>query len=507
MEAEPIEDTTGAQMANFSPDGERLSFMAEGRLKTVPVSGGPSTDLASSAGLTASWAPGDTLIYSPTIDGGLSQIPASGGSPTVLTTPDSTLGEFGHWLPVMLPDGKTVLFTIWTTGSLEETRIALLDLETREYRTIITGRTHARYASSGHLVYAKGETLMAAPFDLNRLEITDAAAPVVENVAMNIGNGQSYFDLSEDGSLIYVQARFQSCSIEWVDRDGNVETITDLGRDARTPDLSPGDGRLAVAITSESNEDIWTYDLSRGTLTRLTTEGRGQFGARWTPDGTRIAFSSDTPPYDIFWMPADGSGPAEPLVQGDEDKRLGDWSPDGRVLSYAQVSTTTQNDVWTITLDGDRPPAPFLQTPFAELHPAFSPDGRWLAYASDVSGRFEVYATPFPGPGERRQISTEGGTEPIWSSDGQELFYRSGDAVLAVAIDTDPALTIGPPRVLFERALGYSIQSNVRQYDVSADGRRFLMINKAQAAAGSTQINVVLNWFEELKRLVPSESD
>ncbi len=348
---------------------------------------------------------------------------------------------------------------------------------------------------------------MAIPFDLDRLTITGAPVAAVEGVAMNVGNGSAHFSFSEVGSLIYLQSGENSTTIEWVDREGRVESLVELGRECGSVHLAPSGRRLAVDIVTAGNRDIWTYDLSRETLTRLTTSTTSETGTLWTPDEERITFSLDTPPFDIYWMPADGSGRPEPLLQGKTDKLVGDWSPDGRVLAFQEVTAEMQTDLWTLELDGDRTPEPFLATPFSEVQPAFSSDGRWLAYTSNVSGRYEVYATPFPGPGERRQISTDGGTQPLWSADGRELYYRNGDAVLAVSIELDPELIAGKPQVLFERAAGYSIHANLHSYDVSADGQRFLMLRKVGMVTGSAQINVVLNWFEELKRLAPAKSD
>ena len=487
MSVERIQGTVGGQNPFFSPDGEQIGFTVDGRLMTIPVSGGTPNKLGSRSAIGATWGPGDTIIFSPEIRAGLSRVSASGGPSTVLTTPDPEQGEFGHWLPEMLPDGKHVLFTIWTTGSLEETRIAVLDIDTREYRTIVEGGTQARYAPSGHLIYMKSGTLMAIPFDLDRLAITGAPVATVEGVAMNVGNGSAHFSFSEGGSLIYLQSGENSTTIEWVDREGRAETLVELGRACESLHLAPSGRRLAVDIVTAGNRDIWTYDLSRETLTRLTTSTTSETGTIWTPDEKRITFSLDTPPFDIYWMPADGSGPPEPLLQGKRDKHVGDWSPDGRVLAFRKETAENQTDLWTMELDGDRTPEPFLATPFSEVQPAFSSDGRWLAYASNVSGRYEVYATPFPGPGERRQISTDGGTQPLWSPDGRELFYRNGDAVLAVSIELDPELIVGKPQVLFERAVGYSIHTNVRGYDVSADGQRFLMLRKEGMVLGSVR--------------------
>jgi serine/threonine-protein kinase len=256
--------------------------------------------------------------------------------------------------------------------------------------------------------------------------------------------------------------------------------------------------------------DVWIYDLTRSTLTRLTFEGNNA-GALWTPDGRRVVYRSQRAGVrNLFWKLADGTGSEEQLTNR-EDNRLNSptsVSPDGEFLIYADSSRNTGRDIWMVPLEGDRKPSVFLQSPFEDHVGKISPDGRWLAYVSNESGRFEVYVRPFPSSSGRWQISTEGGAEPLWSRDGRELFYRIGNKVMVVNISPGPSFQAGTPRLLFERRLavrtgGNSINTN---YDISPDGRRFLMVQEAvqQAEAPPTQIHVVLNWFEELKRRVPT---
>jgi Tol biopolymer transport system component len=272
-------------------------------------------------------------------------------------------------------------------------------------------------------------------------------------------------------------------------------------RPYETPRLSP-DGRL-VAVGTLTPTEIWVYDIPRGALSRLTFEGGQQ--PLWSPDGKRIAFRSPRAgkPPNLFWKPADGSGAEERLTTSEHAQFTESWSPDGQFIAFMDIAPTTGLDIWILPLEGDREPRPFLQTPFQESMARFSPDGRWLAYASDESGRTEIYVRPFPGPGGKWQISTEGGTEPFWARSG-ELFYRNGNQLMAVETRTQPSspaiFSAGTPRLLFE---GLYVASS--DYDVTADGQRFLMIKPvAQEGAAATQIHVVLNWFEELKRRVPT---
>jgi Tol biopolymer transport system component len=257
-----------------------------------------------------------------------------------------------------------------------------------------------------------------------------------------------------------------------------------------------------VAI-EEQEAQIWLYDLSRETLTRLTFEGNVNVNPVWTRDGKRITFTSNKEgPQNLFWQLADGSGGLERLTTSEYVNTPSSWSPDGQLLAFWEVNAATGWDIWVLR-PSDRKAQPFLRTPFNESVPRFSPDGRWLAYISNESGRYEIYVQPYPGPGGKWQISTEGGTEPAWNPNGKELFYRSGDKMMAVDIATQPGFSAGKPRVLFEGRYEPT-PATFPNYDVSPDGQRFLMLKPAEASeAAPTQINVVLNWFEELKRRVP----
>ncbi len=507
FEVKPIPGTDGAATPFFSPDGQSVGFFTGGKLKKISLSGGAPLTLCSAAGNRgASWGSDDTIIFTPFFTAGLSRVSAAGGMPKPLTVPDHKKGEYSHRWPEVLPGGKAVLFTVWSSSgaSFDDAQIDVLSLETGERRVLIEGGTYARYVPSGHLVYARAGGLLAVPFDLKRLQVTGPPVSVLEGVSMSPTTGAAAFSSSADGSLAYVPgALVGSETLLWVDRSGVAQPLPAPPRGYMAPRVSPDGQRLAVAIEA-SNSGLWLYDPARSTLTRLIEGGVIIPWPIWTPDGKRVTFlSALSGPVDLHWAPADGSGIPERLTTDENYKVPGSWSPDGQVLAFSELSPTNGWDVWVLKLEGDRKPRPFLQTPSNESIPMFSPDGRWLAYESDESGREEIYVRPFPGPGSKWQISADGGTEPVWARSGRELFYRNGDKMMAADIATQPSFSARKPKVLFEGHYeSYGPFSSY--YDVSPDGQRFLMVKENQQGTSASQINVVLNWFEELKRRVPS---
>ena len=289
----------------------------------------------------------------------------------------------------------------------------------------------------------------------------------------------------------------------WVDRNGKEQSVAAPVRAYLFPRLSPDGKHVAVGITEETTQ-VWSYDLDRETLTRITFEGNQSLNAVWSPDGKMLAFRSHRAASDgIYVERADGSGELQGLMTSDLAKIPMSWSPDGKELAFMEISSTTGFDLWVLSVN-DRKPKLFLQTPFNESAPRFSPDGRWLAYVSNESGRYEIYVQAYPGPGSKLQISTDGGTEPVWSPNGRELFYRSGNKMMAVDVVSQAAFTASKPRVLFQGRFLPTPATNPN-FDVSRDGRRFLMVEAAEPEGqGPTQIDIVFNWFEELKRRVRS---
>ena len=506
LEAKASPGTEGAVSPFFSPDGQWLGFIAGGKAKKVSVSGGAAITLTLSNAVNlvgASWGSQGTIAFSPALGTALQQVSDAGGTLQSLTRLEK--GEITHRWPDFLPGGKAMLFAASTNGgNWTNAQVAIQSIGAGERRNLVQG-TQPRYAPSGHLVYAQGGNLMAVLFDPQRLTITGAAVPVVEGVLQSTTTGAAQYSVSATGSLVYVSGGVQSTQrrLVWVDRKGVEQPLPAPPHAYRYPRFSPDGQRVAVTI-EESENNIWLYDLARDTLTRLTFQGSRDLMGAWTPDGKRIAFNSNREgPQNVFWQLADGSGGVERLTTSEYVNTPNSWSPDGQLLAFIENNPTTGYDIWVLRIS-DRKAQPFLRTPFNETAPRFSPDGRWLAYTSDESGRYEVYVQPYPGPGGKWQISTEGGIEPVWDPNGRELFYRSSDKMMAVDIATQPGFTAGKPKVLFEGPY-VPTPATFPNYDVSLGGQRFLMVKPIdQAAAAPTQINVVLNWFEELKQKVPT---
>jgi serine/threonine-protein kinase len=426
----------------------------------------------------------------------IQQIPDTGGNPQPLTRLEK--GESSHREPDLLPGGKGVLFAVLASGA--PTKLVAQSLTTGERRELIQSGSQPRYASSGHLVYAQGANLMAAPFDPQGLAITGAAVPVIGGVLFAGGSAQ--YDVSSTGSLVYVPNSAQAAQFKlvWVDRKGAEQPVPAPAHNYVLPRVSP-DGKRVAAGIEEADSQIWLYDLGRDTLTRLTFEGTANVDPLWTPDGKRIVFKGSG--NRLFWQPADGSGAAEALTSSElsTNNVPGSWSPDGQVLAFMEINPRTGYDIYTLPLK-DGKPQPFVRTPSIETAPRFSPDGHFIAYTSDESGRLEIYVRPYPGPGGKWQVSTDGGTEPVWNPRGGELFFRAGNKMMAVDVTTEGTFSAGKPKVLFEGTYVPTPRS-FPDYDVSPDGQRFLML-KATEQTAPMQINVVLNWFEELKQKVPT---
>ena len=519
LEGEPLEITAspgfrGAPL--FSPDGASISFIegnssfswARPFLAASLAGGAPAKLVEYDSFHRGDWGSDGWIYWTSSYPGGIVRIRDSGGAIEPVTEIDTENGERSHRFADLLPGGQAIIYTASFDGigSYNDARIDLWDLTTRQKKTLIEGGTSAVYSPSGHIVYAKAGKLFAVPFDLQRREVTGAPMEVLDGVMMSGNTGAAHFSLSERGDLAYVPGASDggNRTLVWVDRSGNTEAVPLPPASYLYPRISPDGRSLAVEIEGP-NHDFYFYDFARTVLSKVTTDGMSHDPV-WSPDGRQVAFRSwQTGGMTMWLMPSDRSAPAIRLDPSGTRQSPVSFSPDGKFLTFDQKDPQTRDDVFVLPLDGGHAPMAVAQSRFGEGSGKFSPDGRWIAYSSAESGRPEVYVQAFPGPGLKLQVSKDGGTDPTWRRTGGELYYRSGDKMMAVSVTTSPEFTAAAPRLLWEGAYSSGTGSSCGMpgvassaYDVSADGQRFLMVRE-DLPADASRIVVVLNWAEELK--------
>jgi len=497
FEVRPIPGTEDAFSPFFSPDGQSVGFFAKDKLKIVSLLGGePVTICDASNPQAGSWGPDGMIYFADGLGTDLCRVSAAGGPIEHLKgrTEPSKASAFGYWSPQVLPGGKTLLISP-PVGTM------LLSLGTMEKRILVKGSRYARYVPTGHLVYVRAGAIEAVPFSLATLQVTGPPVPVLEQVLSDSVSGTAQFAFSNDGLLVYVPGGDTAKSTPvWVDRQGNVKPLAMPAQIYGAFRLSPDGKRLAIVV-EELRSNVYIYDIARGTGTRLTLEGNNYYPL-WTPDGERVVFCcrrEGEEEWNLLLAPADSSNKAELLYSGPFKIGPYSWSPDGKLL--ALYSASGDLDIWVLSLEGPRELDLILGTEFKDVFPAFSPDGRWIAYMSDRDGRSQVYVRPYPAMDRVWQISYDLGEEPIWSPNGDELFYRSVNKWMVVSISTEPEFKAGTPQVVFE---GPYVNVSGLSYDVAPDGQRFLVLQPEYDDSEVRELHIVLNWFEELKRLVPT---
>jgi eukaryotic-like serine/threonine-protein kinase len=369
-------------------------------------------------------------------------------------------------------------------------------LDGRTRQTLIRGAALARYSATGHLVYSRAGTLFAVPFDLDTRHVSGPAVKVLDDVREDPQQGVAQFALSRNGTLAYISGGLLSNEVAWVDRGGRVKPFMPQGerRMFSQVRLSPNGGQVAVSVGG-GNNDVWLYDVGREVLTRFTAGGANHLYPNWTPDGSRLSFLRSEAGQ-LLWRPVDQSGPEEVIATLGEGATPQAWSPDGRYLVFTQAGETTGPDIWALNM-ADRRRRAIVQTRFTERAPTFSPDGKWLAYSSDESGQFEVYVQRFPERGERQRVSRAGGMEPLWARSGKELYFREDDKLMAAAMVSP----LGRPQELF-RAPWWALPTSSRtNFEIAPDGQGFLLLRSSDAETRA-RLHVIVNWAEELKRLV-----
>jgi Tol biopolymer transport system component len=512
--ATPIAGTEGASFPFWSPDSRSIGFFAAGKLKRVPMSGGPPIVLCDAPlGRGGSWNRDNVILFAPSSDRApLMRVPSAGGVPQPVTTLDPATAETSHRFPHFLPDGRRFLYT-GTSGTCcpaakpAHIRLASLDRPT-ESEILVESESSAVYMS-GHLLFAREATLMAQPFDLDLGRLHGEAFPVAENVSRE---GSRYIGLSVSarGTLAYGQGSSSAAMrLDWFDRDGHViGTAGDPGPYNQLA-LSPNERYVAVSRGVEvlGDRDIWVIDVTRGVQSRLTFDPDADQSPVWSPDGSSVVFEGRrSGRVSMRKKLVNAATPDESILEGSSSPGSvtlapTDWSTDGRYIAYSQRMSTSNSDIWALPLFGDRKPFPIVQTEFSETSATFSPDGRWVAYSSSLGGESNVFAQPFPAAGERYQVSRDGGTEPRWRGDGKELFYMTPDGtMMAVTVETSVRFEFGSPRVLFPTGADTQLQFTLgRRYAVTKDGKRFLVI-RGSAESRLAPVTVITNWPATIRK-------
>jgi eukaryotic-like serine/threonine-protein kinase len=486
-----LDGTEGAEHPFWSPDSSSIGFFAEGRLKWVEASGGLPRDIcAAASSWGGTWNQSGIIVFS-AVQGPLYSVSAAGGEPTAITALDNSEKEQGHYLPNFLPDGQHYLFTSYRGGSTRH--IYLGSLGSKAKTRLLTDVAMAAYAKPGYLLFYRGKTLFAQPFDARKLLFAGEPVGIADNLLVD-RYGVPSFGISQTGVLIHRSgAGYAQSQFFWVDRKGNrLGSAGDPGMYQETFDLSPDGKKIAIAQIDPgtSKSDIWIIEWEkRNVPTRLTFDGAVSAVA-WSPDGLKVGYSSSRKGNsDIYEKQSSGIGNEKLLVDSSKDAWAEDWSKDGKYIAYDLGMPT---DLFVVPLFGDRKPFPIVQSPLNQDQSHFSFNGKWLAYGSNESGTWQIYVDSFPAVDQKRQVSTSGGAQPLWSQDGKELYYLSLDGkMIAVDIRVGAGIETGAPHVLFDT--GLSVGPNLDQYAVSPDGNRFLLLLPAEESA-TTPITVVINW-------------
>jgi serine/threonine-protein kinase len=519
-DAVAVPGTEGAAEPFFSPDGKWLGFLHQSGMKKVELGGGRPVVLNEKAALSlgATWGTNGTIVFATGLGGGLKVIRETGGEPEDFTVLNAANNETSHRLPRFLPDAEGVLFTVLrfaiAAPDWNRAQIWVKSLKTGERKLLIENGVDARYVSNGYLVFARQGKLFAVGFDLKNLTVTGQPVPVLDGIVHaeyggSRTTGAAQFSLSDNGTILYAPGSIEppyQRDLVWVDRAGRASpaaakplSVYNFAR------ISP-DGRRLIFSEYYINKDLWIFDTATETLDRQTTQGQN-FNPVWSPDGSRIAFRSDRTGPTAIYMKDLGTSKVVQLTPGAAYDNTGSWTPDGKALAFTRLDPQTNHiNIDIVSVDQPDTVQPILKDQFDELYPEFSPDGHWLAYCSTKSNRSELYVQAYPGPGQPVPVSTDGATEPAWSRDNKELFYRSGKKMMSVRFKVEGDRFIPEkPVMLFSGDYATALP---RSYDVASDGR-FLMVrilpdtdNKWSKAVYPSTLRIVLHWTDELQRLM-----
>ena len=492
--AQVLPGSEGAGRPFWSPDSRFIGFVAEDKLKKVDIAGGPAQKICDApGGSDGTWSPEGVILFDGTDTQPILRVPAAGGVPVPAVKLDAARREAMVGWPEFLPDGRHFLYLVQGEKA-DDTVYRVGKLDSTDSKVLAPGQTLVTYAEPGYLLFVRDKTLLAQVFDARAMRLEGEPVPIAEHIGTD-SVGLARFSVSRNGTLVY-QTGESGDRLMWLDRAGKEGESIVEGSDFHNPSFAPGGDRVTYdqADAHTGKQDIWVRDLKRNVSSRFTFGG-STFAPLWSPDGRTIAFSKGE---ELRVKPVEGQGEEQVLLKTAETKVATSWSPDGRFLAYSSLGKDTNWDLWILPLTGDRKPYPFLKTPFTELKAAFAPNGNFLAYQSNESGRFEIYIQSFPGPGGKWQVSSAGGTEPLWRADGKELFFKALDQnLMAVDIQAAGGITAGTPHALFQGRFDATQARN--RYLPTADGQRFLLVAPVGRDAMIPTM-VVLNWQAELTR-------
>jgi Tol biopolymer transport system component len=501
LHARALVGTEGATFPFWSADSRSLGFFAGGKLKTVPVDGGTPSDVCDApAGRGGTWNAQGTIVFAPQFQGALVQVPAAGGTPKPVTVLTGSTYDSQRW-PYFLPDGKHFLYLAVSHGNAHDpnTGVFYASLDGKENRLLVQSLANAAYAA-GRLLFLRDSALMAQPFDPGTGLLHGEAERVAEDVLVDGTIWHAAFDVAGSGLLTYASGGVTPWQAVWYDRSGQeVGTAGEKTLNLFAVRLSP-DGTRLLSESGEANSDLWIYDLKRQVNTRFTFGPGASSSPVWSPDGKWIVYTGVRGKNNFYRKLANGMGQEELLLEGSgENRATFDWSPDGNFILFGVGDLISSGQAWVLPLTGDRKPVLLVQSTFVSTSAKFSPDGHWVAYTSNESGRPEVYVIAFGGGAGKWQISSTGGTQPLWRRDGKELFYWSAEnTVVSVPMALKPGgIEVGAAHPLFRFNSPVGNIGILSPYDVTADGQRFVLIVSPQQV--TTPITLVTNWTAELK--------
>ena len=504
LTATPIAGSEGAARPFLSPDGRWVAFNRGDKLVKVAIDGGTPIALTTEFWGGGGWGRDGRIVFPQSYQEGLFEVSEAGGPATRLTRPDPARNELAHWWPQILPDGDHILFTAYR-GTAEASTIEVFSRTTKQRTVLFSDGVNARYVPSGHLVFAKDETLLAVPFDLDALKVTGGAVSLADDLAMADGEGYAAFDIAPNGTLAYLPSSSFRAELDvvFVDRRGVARPALPDPARYDNPRLSPDGTRIAVDLLPKGGtSDVWVFPVGSARGTRITDTPGKDFIPNWTPDGREILYIRESPYYDMWLRAADASQPARQLIGGGADRMPGGISADGKLVTYL-ANLNGKPELRTMPLRGKPDERVYVSNVVNSAKPVLSPDGKWMAYESEETGRVEVYLQSFPDPTLGRwKLSSNGASEPLWTRGGREVVFRQRDTVMAVAVNPG-AREIGTPVPLFGGPyVFHAAWDEGHSYDVSKDGETFVMLREPPGRQ-RRRIVVTLNWFAELGAKVP----